>query len=68
MNSYLLKGSLSGAFRYVENDFEFRTNTKYTIFDGPQHTIAVSTKMWKEKDGDYTAYKSTTSTKASALT
>ncbi|KAF0303015.1 Apolipophorin [Amphibalanus amphitrite] len=68
MNSYMLKGSLIGAFRYVGNEFEFRTNTKYTIFDGPQHTITVNTKMWQQVDGFGSVYNATMTTRVSMST
>ncbi|KAF0287877.1 hypothetical protein FJT64_013710 [Amphibalanus amphitrite] len=68
MDSYMLKGSLIGAFRYVGNEFEFRTNTKYTIFDGPQHTITVNTKMWQQVDGFGSVYNATMTTRVSMST
>ena len=48
MNSYLLKGSFTGSLRHVGDELEFRSSTRYSVYDGPKHTIAISTRMWQE--------------------
>ena len=65
MDSYLVKGSLLGAIRYVGNEFEFRTNTRYSIYDGPQHTVAINTRMMKDITGADSVYTATVNTKVS---
>ena len=48
MNSYLLKGTFTGSLRHVGDELEFSSSTRYSIYDGPEHTIAISTRMWQE--------------------
>lgn len=65
MRSHALDGTLSGTFGYSGSSLLLQTLAEYSLRQGPRHTIAINTRLGRERVGGVVSYKASLDTKAS---